>query len=321
MLSLASFAAIPSPARAAGKVARVGLLLANAAPGGPAPGLLEAFHDTLRELDYREGVNVGFERRWADNRYDRLDGLAAELVRAKVNVIFASTSQSAQAAKRATTSIPIVFETLGDPVLIGLVPSIPRPGGNVTGVSGMTSELSGKRLQILKEAVPRATRVAVLVHPDNRTGPASLSAMEPTARTLGVELRTVHVRDATAIEPAFAQMARDRIDAFIVLADALLFAHLQAVVDLAVRYKLPAMYPDTRRWIDAGGLMTYGAEVTDLWRRAAIYVDKVLRGARPGDLPIEQPAKFELVINNRAAKAVGLALAPSMLARADRVVE
>ncbi len=308
--------------RAAGaQTARVGVLLANAPPKGPAPGVLEAFEQGLRELGHIEGSNLVLERRWGDNHYDRLDALARELVRARVDVIFASTSQSAHAAKRATQTIPIVFETLGDPATIGLVSSLARPGGNITGVSGITAQISGKRLHLLKEAVPRITRVAVLVHPENLTGPVSFGVMEPTARMLGVDLRRFHVRQVADLAPAFAEMARQKVDGLIVLADPLLFSQQPAIVELAARYRLPAMYPDTRRWIDAGGLMMYGAELADLWRRAAAYVDRILKGARPGDLPIEQPTRFELVINKRAARAIGLTLPPAMLARADEVIE
>jgi len=308
--------------RAAGaRTARVGVLLANAPPKGPAPGVLEAFEQGLRELGHIEGSNLVLERRWGDNRYDRLDALAGELVRARVDVIFASTSQSAHAAKRATHTIPIVFETLGDPATIGLVTSLARPGGNITGVSGITAQISGKRLHLLKEAVPRITRVAVLVHPENLTGPVSFRVMEPTARMLGVDLRTFHVRMVSDLAPAFAEMARQKVDGLVVLADPLLFAQQPAIVQLAQRYRLPAMYPDTRRWIDAGGLMMYGAELTDLWRRAAAYVDRILNGARPGDLPIEPPTRFEFILSKRAARAIGVTLPAAMLARADEVIE
>ena len=263
------------------------------------------------------------EYRSAEGRLERLPALAAELVSLKVDVIVARATVAALAAKQATRTIPIVFPTVSDPVATGLVTSFARPGENVTGLSFFTPELVGKSMELLKEAVPGVSRIAVLWQPPafaEHQGKALLKAAEVAARTLGVRLQVVEARGPDDFERAFSEMTGAGADALVVLTSATFAQARRRLVDLTAKSRLPAMYP-LREYVDAGGLMSYGPNVLDQFRRAAIYVDKILKGAKPGDLPIEQPTKFDLVINLKTAKALGLTIPPSLLQRADQVIE
>jgi putative ABC transport system substrate-binding protein len=317
-LSLALLAApVAAQAQRASNVPRVGLL-GTGSPADTAPRL-DAFRQALRELGYVEGRTIEIESRWAEGRLERFPGFAVELVDLKVDVIFAVTSPAALAARRATATIPIVFATAADPVGSGLVASIAHPGGNVTGLSLLAPEMVARQLQLLKEAVPRAARVAVLSNPLNRYTSLMVKELEAAARSLGVHVQLVEVREPDAFDSAFAAIAKERSGALFVLFDPMLFAHRTRIAEFANRNRLPAMYPH-REYAEAGGLMAYGTDLRDNFRRAASYVDRILRGAKPADLPVEQPTKFELVINMKTAKALGVTIPPAVLARADEVI-
>jgi len=311
----------PSAAQQAAKVARIGYLSLNLAAS--PPNLHEAFRQGLRDLGYVEGRNVVIEYRDAEGKPERLPALAAELVALKVDVIVAGSTPHALAAKQATRTLPIVFIGAGDPVTDGLVTSLARPGGNVTGLSSLTPERVGKCLELLTQAVPGVSRVAVLWQPGavgERTERDTLKGAEVAARALGVRLQFVEARGPADIDRAFADMTRARAGALTVWTTAMLVSERGRLVALAAKNRLPAVYT-LREFVDAGGLMSYGHSQADLNRRAATYVDKVLKGAKPADLPVEQPTKFDLVINLKTAKALGLTIPPSVLARADHVVE
>ncbi len=314
-------APLAAKAQQAAKVPRIGFLTANLAA---SPHLLEAFRQGLRDLGYVEGRNVVIEYRDAEGKLERLPALAAELVALKVDVILAGGTPQAQAAKQATRTLPIVFTAAVEPVTDGLVTSLARPGGNVTGLSFLGSELLvGKRLEQLKQAVPGVSRVAVLWQPGavgERTGKDMLKEAEVAARALGVRLQFVEARGPADFDRAFLEMTRARAGALTVLPSPMFNIERRRLVDLAAKNRLPAVYP-WREGVDAGGLMSYGSDAADLFRRAATYVDKILRGAKPADLPVEQPTKFELVINLKTAKALGLTIPQSLLGRADHVVE
>ncbi len=283
-------------AQPAAKVARIGWLAGNLATG---PHLIGPFLQGLRDLGYVEGRNVVIEYRYAEGKLERFPALAAELVALKVDVIVASTQVSALAAKQATKTIPIVFPVAADPVASGLVASLARPGGNVTGLSVLAPELVGKCLEHLKQAVPGVSRVAVLWQPGafgERTDKDMLKEAEVAARALGVRLQFVEARGPADLDRAFSDMTRARAGALTVLGGGMIIIERRRLVDLAAKHRLPAMYL-TREFVDAGGLMSYGPDLADLFRRAATYVDKILKGAKPADLPVEQPTKFELVIN------------------------
>jgi putative ABC transport system substrate-binding protein len=284
---------------------------------------LDEFRQALGELGYVEGRNVVIEHRSADGRIERFPALAAELIRLRVDLIIVFSTASAHAARQATHTIPIVVPTMQDPVRDGLVASLARPGGNVTGLTFLGSELVPKRLALLKEAIPGASRVAILRHPRGlaeATAEEMVKDAEVAARRLGVQLQLVQAEAAKDFDSAFASMARWRADALIPLPSPMLFAERQRIVDLAAKHQLPAMYIG-REFVDVGGLMAYGPSQFDLIRRGATYVAKILRGAKPADLPVEQPTTFELVINLKTAKALGLTIPPSVLARADQVIE
>jgi putative ABC transport system substrate-binding protein len=283
-------------------------------------GTPEALRQALREVGYVEGANLVVEWRDAGGRPERFDGLAAELVRLKVDVIVAANPAATLAAKRATASIPIVMVNTPDPVQLGLVASLGRPGGNVTGTTTLSADVSVKQMQLLKEAVPRVVRMAILANPTNPWHPLAVTGAEEAAKSLGVQLKVREARDPRELDDAFAAMNKDRTGDVVVLADPMLYFYRTRVADLAAKYRLPAMY-GVRGHVDAGGLMSYWADQAELYRRVGSYVDKSLKGTRPGDLPIEQPTKFELVINLRTANALGLAIAPSLLGRADQVIE
>jgi putative ABC transport system substrate-binding protein len=308
-------------AQQAAKIARIGFLSLNLAPNRHLHG---AFRQALRDLGYVDGRNVVIEIRDAEGKPERLPALAAELVALKVDVIVTGGGTlPALAAKQATKTIPIVFASAPDPVKDGLVTSLAQPGGNVTGSSNLNTELVGKCLEQLKQAVPRVSRVAVLKQPgamDERTDKDMLKGADVAARALGVRLQVVEAQGPADIDRAFSDMTRARAGALTVLPSATFFGERRRLVDLAAKNRLPAAYPQ-REFVDAGGLMAYGPNLADLFRRAATYVDKILKGAKPGDLPIEQPTKFELVINLKTAKALGLTIPPSLLARADQVIE
>jgi len=304
----------------ADKVARIGYLGTRR---GVSPHLPEAFRQGLRDLGYVEGRNVVIEYRNNEGKNERLPALAAELVALKVDVILAAATPHALAAKQATRTIPIVFAATGDAVADGLVTSLARPGGNLTGLSFFTPELVGKRLELLKQTVPGISRVAVLWNPGGlgeSTEKDVLKRAEVVARAIGVQLQFVEARGPADFDRVFSDMTRARAGALTVLTSAMLFEERKRLVDLVAKNRLPAVYP-WREFVDAGGLMAYGPDLADLFRRAATYVDKILKGAKPGDLPVEQPTKFELVINLKTAKALGLTIPPSLLQRADQVIE
>jgi len=296
----------------AGKVARIGILR----DGQPPQSYIEAFQRGLRELGYVDGRNVAVEFR--SGSLDRLPQLAAELVRLKVDIIVASPGSAALAAKRTTTEVPIVFASVNYPVEIGLVSSLAHPGGNVTGTSFNAAELAGKRLELLKEVAPTLRRVAVLSHPPYHTNAMQLKEAEVAARTLGIQLEPILIRDADDFEAAFK--AVHGTDGLLVPDMPFFNTHRARVAELAARNRLPAIY-GLRSIVDAGGLMSYGPDIPELHRRSATYVDKILKGAKPADLPVEQPTKFELLINLKTAKALGLTIPPSVLGRADQIIE
>ena len=307
-------APLPDEAQPAGKVYRIGFLRA-----GPPPGeFVEAFQQGLGARGYIDGRNVVIEYRSTDGSFDELSRLAAELVRFNVDVILASGAPAAFAARSATTKVPIVFVSVYDPVEIGLVASLARPGGNVTGLSQTSADLGGKRLELLKELVLKLKRIAILWHPANLTNLVQKKSVEVAARTTGVEIKSVPVQDPSQFGSAFEE-ARG-VDALMQMDDPLFTTHRRQLAELAVRSRLPAIY-GIRPIVDAGGLMFYGADSRDLYRRAATYTDKILKGAKPADLPIEQPTKYELVINLKTAKALGLTIPQTLLLRADQIIQ
>jgi putative ABC transport system substrate-binding protein len=299
-----------------GKRHRIGVL----SPGAPPPGLLEAFVEALHELGYVDGKTLTIEWRFAAGKNERLAALAGELVRLKVDVIFAVNTPAAQAAKKATTSIPIVIARLADPVKTGLVASLARPGGNITGLSSITDEVGAKRLELLKEALPGTVRVAVLWNAANPGHVFVIRGMEHAASKLGLQLQSVPVRGPDDFNSAFQGTTRSRAEAVVVVDDVLISSHKAAILDLAMKQAVPVV-ANHQELAEAGALMSYAQSVPDEYRRAAHYVDRILRGAKPADLPIEQPTKFLLVLNLKTAKALGLTIPPSLLLRADKVIE
>jgi ABC-type uncharacterized transport system substrate-binding protein len=302
-----------------GKLVRIGLLDFGT-PNPSSEARWKALRERLRELGYVEGQNVAFEPRWGNGQADRLPALATELVNFKVEVLVTATGDAALAAKRATSTIPIVFATAPDPVRLGLVASLARPGGNVTGVTSLSSDLAGKRLELLKQLVPRAARIAVLNDPENRSSEFILKGAESVAKSLGVVVQTVDVRGQKEFEAAFSAMKRGHADAVILGVNTPFLVHRRRIAELAVAHRFPMMAP-TKEYAEAGALVSYGTDYPDQFRRVAVYVDKILKGAKPGDLPVEQPTKFELVINLKTAKALGLTIPPSLLQRADEVIQ
>jgi putative ABC transport system substrate-binding protein len=303
-------------AQQSGKVPRIGYL----SPAGAMPRD-EAFRQRLQELGYVDGKSIKIEYRFAEGKFDRLPALAEELVRLEVDVIVTAVTQASLAAKHATRTIPIVFAAVSDPLGTGLVASLARPGANVTGTAAMSADVVGKSLELLREAVPAASRVAVIWNPDNAIFQAQmLRDTQLAAGRLGIELSIVAVRGPHEFESAFAGIASTQAGALMVLSDPAYSPHAARMADLANKTRLPAMY-SVREYAIAGGLMAYGASFTVLFRRAADYVDKILKGTNPADLPVEQPTKFELVINLRAAKALGFTVPPTLLASADEVIE
>ncbi len=298
------------------KARRVGLMMSTTPVA--ASHIVAAFADRLRELGHVEGKNVVFEYRWAEGKPERFAEMAADLVRQKVDVIVASSQAPALAAKRATKTIPIVMVNATDPVEVGLVASLARPGGNVTGLSQqLTPEIRAKQVQLLKEALPKVSRVAVLHSPATTVG---LGEYEAAGRAFELRVQLVEIRGADDLGRAFTAMARDRVDALLVPGDILLFTERQRVAALAREHRLPGMY-SLREFTEAGGLMSYSARISEQFRRAAVYVDKILRGASPTTLPVESPSQYELVINLKTAKALGLTIPQSLLVRADQLIE
>jgi len=316
LISLALASVHPTEAQQAGKIYRIGVLFF----GSRNQPHLESFLRGLRELGYVEGKNIVFEYRYAEGKSDRLHELAAELVRLKVDVIVTTTSGSANAAQQVTETIPIILTT-GDPVGTGLAASLARPGGNVTGLSVLLPELSGKRLELLKETLPKITRVAVLWNPTEAAllQPA-FKEIEVAAQAYTLQLYSIEVRSTEDIDTAFVGMKKARLNALLTILDPLTTLHSKRIVELAAKNRLPGMYP-TRQFVEEGGLMAYGINIGDLYHRAATYVDKVLKGAKPADLPVEQPTKFEFIINLKTAKQIGVTIPPNVLARADKVIK
>src|SRR5258705_5534265 len=300
------------------KIFRVGILL----PGTPASFSLrtKAFLDGLRELGYVEGATIAFEWKWGQDRVETLSGLAADLVRSNVDVIITGGTSAAQALKAATATIPIVVAIISDPVASGLVDSLARPGGNLTGFSIVAPELGGKRLQLLKELVPHVSSVAVLLNTRNPQSQIELKEMRSAAQEMRLQLYPIEISTEDGLDDAFVAMNKAAVQALVVLTDPILFSQRKRTVDLANRNRLPAMY-FFQGFAEEGGLMSYGPSDTDLFRRTAAYVDRILKGTKPGDLPIEQPTKFELFINLKAANMVGVTIPESFLLRADKVIE
>ena len=315
LLASASAAQAQQPA----KVPRVGVLSDESTALGPVPS--GAVRDGLRELGYVEGQTIAVEYRYSEGRPDRLPGLAAELVGLKLDVIVAVGTPAALAAKGATRTIPIIFTRIGDPLAIGLVSNLARPGGNLTGVSLLTYELSAKRLELLKEAIPGVTRIGVLWNPTFPPAGLELKELEGrgAARSLGLQLHTAAARSPEEFEEALRAVARERVGAITVLTDQMFTDQRKRIANLVAKTRLPAMFVRSEM-VEAGGLMSYGTSYADVHRRAAAYVDRVLKGANVGDLPVEQPTKFEFVINLKTAKSLGLKLPQSLLQRADRVI-
>ena len=312
-------APLAAEAQQRGKVPRVGYL-AGSRSDSQAERRLDAFRQGLRELGYVEGQNIIIEERWADEKVERLPNLAAELVQRTPDVIVSSGNAAVAALKQATQTIPIVVGVFGDPVGSGFIASLARPGGNITGLSNNAEEMNPKWLELLKEAVPRLSRVAVLWGPSTPSHHIIRQGIESTGQTLGVTAQFLEVGGRDDVTRAFIALTRARAGALIALPQAETNAHRRLIMDLAAKNRLPGMYP-FRNFVEEGGLMSYGPNTLDMFRRAATYVDKILKGAKPADLPVEQPTKFELVINLKTAKALGLTIPPSLLQRADEVIQ
>jgi putative ABC transport system substrate-binding protein len=311
--------AFPANAQPAKKVPRIGVL--HTAPAASVSPYVEAsFTQGLRELGYVEGQNIVVERRFGEAKPERLAEVAAELVRLKVDVIVTTSDAAIAAVKRQTQTIPIVMVISTDPVGTGFIASLARPGGNVTGLSTMSPELNAKRLEFLREAVPGLSRVAIMWNPDVRGNLLEYKETAEAARSLHLQLQSVEVSQADDIERAISVLKGERAEALIVVQSSLTFTNRGQIASLAQKHRLPSMF-GRQEFTEAGGLIAYGPNVVELWRRAATYVDKILKGAKPGELPIEQPTKFELVINLKTAKALGLMIPPSLLRRADEVIQ
>jgi putative ABC transport system substrate-binding protein len=317
VLALALLAApLAAEAQPVGKVPQVGVL----SPGSPPVGALDAFRQGLRELGYLEGRDIVIEWRFSEGKDDRLPGLARELVQQNVDVLVAVNTPAALAAKNSTKSIPIVITRVADPVSVGLVASLARPGGNITGESVLTAEMSAKRVELLKEALPGLSRVGVLWSTGNPGSALTVRELEISSRRLGIQLQTLGVHGPGDIRGAFEAARKGRAGALYVVDDVITTSHRAQIVDFARGSRLPVI-SQYAEFAEQGGLMAYGPSITTMYRRTAYFVDRILKGARPGDLPIEQPTKFELVINLKAAKALGLTIPPSVLARADEIIQ
>jgi len=311
-------APLAAEAQQAAKVPRIGFL-------GNSTAALEAnlvgpFREGLRELGYIEGRNILIEYRWAEGQYERFPALIAELIALKVDVIVTAGTPASLAVKKATTSIPLVMVAVGDPIGVGLVASLARPGGNSTGLTSIAPELEGKRLELLREVVPKLSHIAVLWNPDNPFHVGSLKETRAAAQVLGIKVQLLGVRVSEDFPAAFAAILRERPGALLVLADRLFLHNRARIVDFEAKHRLPGVYA-YRELVEAGGLMSFGPSYAGMHRRAAYYVDRILKGAKPADLPVEQPTKFELMINLKTAKALGLTIPPSVLQRADQIIQ
>jgi len=310
-------------AQPSAKIPRIGLMVTGSLQSPEARVQLDAFRQGLRQLGYTEGRNIAIEYRGADGRIERFPNLAAELVRLEVDLIFAANTRAALAARQATSTIPIVSAVMGDPVEDGLVASLAQPGGNVTGLTFLAPELTAKRMQLLKDALPNVSRVAALWHPGaygERTMDDMLKATESAARTLGVQLQLIEVRAAGELERAFSTMMKERAEALFLFPTPMLFLARRRIIELAATNRLPSV-SQAREFVELGGLIAYGANINDLFRRSTVYVDKILKGAKPADLPVEQPTRFELVINLKTAKTLGIDLPLGLMIRADEMIE
>ncbi len=299
-----------------GRVPRIGVL----APGSPPLEHFDAFRKGLRELGYAEGQTIILESRWDEGNTARHASMVADLIRLKVDIIVAGTTPTALAARKATRTIPIVMAAIADPVGAGLVTSLARPGGNITGMSLISAELSGKRIGILKEAMPSISRIAVLWNPMNPNTVGLLHDTKGASQSLGIQVQVLEVRNGAEIDAAFQSALKGGAQALVTVQDALFTLQRARIAELARKRRIPTMSGESG-FAAAGGIMNYGPNIADPWRHAATFVDKILKGAKPGDLPVEQPEKFELVINLKTAKALGLTIPPSLLARADQVIE
>jgi len=306
----------PAAAQQQAKVSKIGWLSPSSAASATT---IELFLREFRKLGYVEGKNIAFESRYADDKLDRLPALAGELVRLKVDVIIVSGSAATVAAKKTTSTIPIVFLSLPDPVALGLVDSLARPGGNVTGFTIITAVLAGKRLELLKKTIPKLSRVAVLWNPQNPGNALNWKESQLPAREMGLQLHSMEVSSAEKYESAFKEVIKARSAALAVMQDPLTLSNQKKIADLATKNRLPAIYP-RGDFVESGGLMSYGADQGEPYRRIASMVDKILKGTKPADIPVEQPMKFEFVINLKAAKQIGLTIPPNVLARADKVI-
>jgi putative tryptophan/tyrosine transport system substrate-binding protein len=309
--------AVVAEAQQPKKIPRIGFL--SGATPSTISTRVEAFRQGLRELGYSEGKNIVIEWRYAEGKLDRLPALAAELVHLKVDVIVSAAPAPTRSAKQATATIPIVMGNDDDPVGSGFAASLARPGGNVTGLSTLSPEISGKQLDLLKEIVPKLSRVGVLGDVTRPGHPQALKELNVAANAFGVQVQYLEVQEPNDIETAFRAARKEHADAVLVLQSAVLLNQRKQIADLAVKSRLPAIYL-SQEHVEDGGLMTYGVNINDLFRRAATYVDKILKGAKPADLPVEQPIKFQLIINLKAAKQIGLTIPPNVLARADKVI-
>jgi putative ABC transport system substrate-binding protein len=318
LIALGALASLPAYSQQPTKVWRVGILEPSAS--NARAHLVEALRQRLRELGYQEGRNLSIDFRFAGGKLETLPLLAAELVRLNIDVIVASTTPAIQAAQKATNTIPIVMSTVGDPIEAGFVVSFAHPGKNITGRTTQAPELMAKRVQLLKEAVPKLTSIAVLLDTRNTHEVLGLREAAAAGKILGVKLRSFEVRGLEQIETAFAAAARDKVDGVMVFENAINNSFQKRIVDLSSKYRLAGIYP-FRDFTEDGGLMSFGADIIDNYHQAAVYVDKILKGAKPADLPVEQPTKFEMVVNMKAAKAMGFTIPQSILLRADRVIE
>ena len=307
-------------AQEVGKVWRVGFLASRNRPASIESDEFGAFPKGMRELGYVEGKNLVIEWRFAEGKFERLAGLAAELVKLKVDVIVTQSTPATSAAQKATATIPIVMSAVGDPVGSGFITSLVRPGRNITGLANMIVELGGKHLEMLSNAVPKLSRVAVLLNPDNESNPATLKTIRAAAQKTNIKILSVEARTPPEIETAFATMVRERARAMILAQDTVFVSQRRRIAELAIKNRLPSIGA-TQNFAEDGILMTYGTNFADLFRRAATHVDKILKGAKPAELPVEQPTKFELVINMKTAKALGIKIPQSLLVSADRVIE
>ena len=300
------------------KIPRIGFLGNSTAT--MEANLIGPLRDGLRELGYEEGRNVIIEFRWADGKYDQFPALVAELLAAKVDVIITAGTPATLAIKKATSTVPLVFIAVGDPVGTGVVPNLGRPGGNITGLSSIAPDLEGKRLELLREVVPKLSHVAFFLNPANAFHTASMRQARVAAQSLGIKLQPMEVNKSEQLDGAFASIVKEKPDALLILADRVFLHNRKRMMEFAIQQRLPSVNA-YRELVEAGGLISYGPSYEDMHRRAAVYVDKILKGTKPADLPIEQPTKFTLLINLKTAKTLGLTVPPTLVARADELIE